>query len=210
MDDKDIIIIAILVFLWIGLLGILAYLIPDGNLIILGIFLALFILGFYPFVVPIVRPQTNDQVRDLRVKDLILDLPYDEAFAAGKEIIYAIDAEDVTDNLIIDSEQGIIFVKAIPEIQMTFFMKAMPSHITLSFRKKSPVRTHLTISVNSSEPLSRWTFPWGPLLARGIPSRSTGLNEQYMNRIANFLLVKSRKPPVMPEPGSQEVYRNCS
>lgn len=210
MDDKDIIVIVILVFLWIGLLGILAYLIPGGNLFILAIFLALFILGFYPFVVPIVRPQTNDQVRDLRIRELFLDLPYNEAFAAGKEIIYAIDAEDVTDNLIVDSEQGTIFVKAIPGIQMTFFMKDMPSHITLSFRKNSPGRTHVTISVDSPEPLSRWTFPWGPLLARGIPSRSTGLNEQYMNRIARFLLVKSGKQPEMPEPGSQEVYRYCS
>jgi hypothetical protein len=166
-----------------------------SNLFLMALFFALGICFWYPYFIALAKPCSQEQADDSQTKKLVIRLPYDKAFAAGKEIIYAIDAEDITTNLIVDPVQGTIFVEAVPGIQS--LMAKRPSHITLSFQENAYGTTNVTISAVTPGQAAQW-------------GRPTGLNEQYVVRIANFLLVKSGKQPVLPEPVSQEVYRNSS
>lgn len=151
---------------------------PFVSWLLLALCLAPGILYCLPYIYELVNPLTEEQVSDVQTRELFLNLPYDEAFAAGKEIIYAIDAEDITENLRVDPASGTIFVKAIPGIQS--LMAKKPSHITLLFDGKKSGSTHMTITVVTPDQASRATWP-------------TGLNNHYVDRIANFMLEKSRK-----------------
>lgn len=139
----------------------------------------LFSIFLYPAAYQIVKPLTDDQVKDLCVQELDICLPYDKAFTLCGNALEILDRHNVIDQKRSDPDSGTVSVKACPV--PPFPGCSMPSEVTMNLKKTTPYNTHVTIS--SITPIPGYTS-----FMFKIPS---GLNEQYVHQISEYLKTRS-------------------
>jgi hypothetical protein len=133
----------------------------------------------YQELYKIVNPLTDEQISDLKERELNLNLPYNMAFTLCKNAIDMLDATDITDNKIFDPGSGAISIEVSPLHYLGIMKK--PTRVTISLNQTDAAVTHVTISGITPD-------QWGSRMPTRKP---TGLNEEYVNRIARYLRGKN-------------------
>jgi hypothetical protein len=146
-------------------------------IILMGMILPIIVC--YRELYTLANPLTDEQLKDLRVRELDLSLPYHQAFILCKNAIDTLDATDFTDKKKTDSDSGIISIEALPLYNLTSVLK-WPTLITISLNETDDAITHVKISGITPKATVE-------LIPGRIPSR---LNEEYVNRITYYLLGK--------------------
>jgi hypothetical protein len=162
-----------------------------GNLPEILLFVIPSLVFIYPACYQIVKPLTDDQVRDLQVLELDLHLPYDRAISACDNALKWLDENhNVTDCKRFDQDTGTLSMMANPIPPFPGWN--MASEITIYLEKTTPATTRVTIS--SITPTPGYTK-----LMFKIPS---GLNERYVNQIRKFLETNSESNTGIPRQGT--------
>jgi len=141
---------------------------------------AIFCLIAYFTLYSIFRPVTDEQLRNLRETELDLPLPYETAFELGEAAFRMLTKNDFTEKFSSDKDAGIITMNANTLLNVLF---SRPSSITLSFQENSPGTTRVKIS--SITIFRAWR--------RSIFRKPSGLNQQYVDRVARYLLEKTKR-----------------
>lgn len=151
-----------------------------GNLPQILLFVIPALVFIYPACYQIVKPLTDDQVRDFRVLELDLHLPYDRAISVCDNALKWLDENhNVTDGKRFDQDTGVLSMMANPIPPFPGWN--MASEITIGLKKTAPDITRVRIS--SVTPTPGYTK-----LMFKIPS---GLNERYVTQISEYLKTRS-------------------